>query len=77
MHSILDDVKKLPVAERANLFFALQGDIEMNEYLDTAKSDKLLFEEIAQRDEAYKDGKIHLTTMDELYSRLKKRRDAL
>lgn len=77
MNSILDDVKKLPVEERANLFLALKSDNEINEYLDSAKPDRLLFEEIARRDAAYNDGKIHLTTMDELSDRLKSRRNAL
>lgn len=77
MHSILDDVKKLSIAERVGLFLVLKDDTEINEYLHSTKSNKKLFKEIARRDKAYKEGKIHLTTMDELTSRLRKRRNAL
>ena len=40
-------------------------------------SNDVLFEELAHRDKAYAEGKVRLTTRQELSLRLKKRRDAL
>lgn len=40
-------------------------------------SNEILFEELALRDKAYKNGKVQLTTGKELSIRLKKRRDVL
>ena len=77
MAILLDEVKKLPVSERANLFLALEKDDEISEYLQPENVDEVLFAEIAQRDAAYKEGKIKLTTMGDLTNRLKARRDAL
>jgi len=77
MNSIVDDVKKLPLSERADLLLALQNDTEISEYLQATEADKILFSEIARRDAAFKNGEMQLTTIDDLKSRLQNRRDAL
>jgi len=77
MNSIVDDVKKLPLSERADLLLALQNDTEISEYLQATEADKILFSEIARRDAAFKNGEMQLNTIDDLKSRLQNRRDAL
>ena len=77
MKSIIDDIKKLPVAERASLFLVLKKDSELKEFLHSAQADDLLFEEIARRDKSFEAGEMNLTSVEDLAIRLKARRDAL
>lgn len=69
-----EDIKKLSAPQKAELYCLLRDDEELKNYMI---SNKMLFEELIQRDKAYADGKIHLTTRQQLSSRLKNRRDAL
>ena len=64
----------MPVPQKAELYNLLMNDGELKEYI---ASNNLLFEELAKRDKDYADGKIQLTTRQDLSLRLKQRRDAL
>ncbi|MEO7310562.1 MAG: hypothetical protein ABIX01_09200 [Chitinophagaceae bacterium] len=77
MTSMLDEVKKLPVSDRTDLFLALKADVEMNQYLFNEKAEELLFAEISKRDNAYKNGQLHVTSIDDLKMKLQQRRDGL
>ncbi len=74
MSSLSKDIKSLSAPEKAKLYRQLQDDEELKNYL--ASNDNL-FEELAQRDRAYEEGKIQLTTRRQLTTRLKNRRDDL
>lgn len=74
MTFLAEDIKKLPASQKAELHCLLRDDEELKNYMI---SNKMLFEELIRRDKAYVDGKIHLTTRQQLSSRLKNRRDAL
>lgn len=69
-----DNIENMSASEKAKLFYRLQNDKDLQEYMI---SNDTLFEELAHRDKAYAEGKVHLTTRQELSLRLKKRRDAL
>gem|GEM_PF-1482511 len=77
MSTIFEEIKKLSVADRADLLLALKNDSELNQYLKTEKSEIEIIEEIGKRDKSFKNGDIHLTTIDDLSTRLKARRNAL
>ena len=70
----IEDIKSLPVSEKAELYRLLQDDKELKDYF--ASNDKM-FEELALRDQAYEEGKIGITTRQQLTDRLKSRRNAL
>lgn len=72
MHS--EDIENMSAPEKAKLFSLLRNDKELQEYLS---SNDILKEELTLRDAAYAEGKLHLTSRQELSNRLKKRRDAL
>ena len=74
MALLADDIKKLSAPQKAELFCLLRDDEELKNYMI---SDTMLFEELARRDKAYTEGKIQLTTREQLSSRLKNRRDGL
>lgn len=74
MPLLAEEIKSLSVPEKAELYKLLQDDEELKSYL--AFNDKML-EELAQRDKAYEEGKIQLTSRQQLTSRLKNRRNAL
>ena len=63
MSSLSNDIKTLSVPEKAELYRLLQDDEELKDYLS---SNDNLFEELAQRDKAYEEGKIQLTTRQQL-----------
>jgi soluble cytochrome b562 len=69
-----ENIKNMTVPEKAKLFSILRNDKELEDYMI---SNSALFEELDRRDKAYTEGKIKLTTRQELSLRLKKRRDAL
>ena len=71
---IAEDIKKLPAAQKAELYYLLQEDKELQEYLN---SNSRMFDELRKRDKDFSEGKIRLTTRKELSLRLKNRRDAL
>ena len=72
MHS--EDIENMSAPEKAKLFSLLRNDKELQEYLS---SNDILKEELTLRDAAYAEGKLHLTSRQELSNRLKKLRDAL
>lgn len=74
MPSLAEDIKKLTAPQKAELYCLLRDDEELQNYMI---SNKMLFEELKRRDKAYVEGKIQLTTRQQLSSRLKSRRDAL
>lgn len=69
-----EDIKNMSTPEKAKLFSLLRNDKELQEYLN---SNDILYEELKRRDADYADGKMHLTSRQELSTRLNKRRDAL
>lgn len=75
MPLLAEDIKSLSAPEKAELYKLLQDDEELKDYL--ASNDDKLFEELAQRDKAYEEGKIQLTGRQQLTTRLKNRRSAL
>lgn len=77
MQSLPNDISDLSVEEKANLFLALKSDTAVKQYLYDEISNKILGEEIARRDDAYKKGELYLTSIDDLKTRLKIRRDGL
>lgn len=74
MLPISENIKKLPVAEKAELFYMLREDKELENYLI---SNDRLYEELARRDKLYAEKKIHLTTRQQLSDRLKQMRNGL
>ncbi len=68
-----EDMNTLTLPQKAELYKVLQEDEELKNFL--ALNEKM-FEELAQRDKAYKEGKIKLTPRQQLTARLKNRRDA-
>ncbi len=74
MPILAEDIKNMPVPQKAELYNLLMNDEELKEYM---ASNNVLFEELAKRDKDYADGKIRLTTREDLSLRLKQRRDAL
>jgi soluble cytochrome b562 len=72
--SLDTDIKNMSAPEKAKLFSTLQNDKELQDYMI---SNKILFEELNQRDKAFAEGKIKLTTRKDLSERLKKLRDAI
>lgn len=74
MALLAEDIKKLSAPEKAELYCLLRDDEELKDYMI---SDNRLFEELIRRDKAYAEGKIQLTTRQQLSSRLKNRRNAL
>lgn len=69
-----DNLKTLTAQQKARLYYLLRDDEELAEYLI---SNEIMFEELARRDKAFAEGKIQLTTREQLTTRLKNRRDAL
>jgi soluble cytochrome b562 len=72
--SLDTDIKNMSAPEKAKLFSTLQNDKELQDYMI---SNKILFEELNQRDKAFAEGKIKLTTRKDLSERLKKLKDAI
>ena len=71
MSQIIEEIKNLPPEEKARIFHLLQDDKDLEEYMI---SDKVLFDELKKRDNAFERGEIRLTTRQELSQRLKRRR---
>ena len=69
-----DDIKNLTAPQKAELYYLLREDKELQDYMI---SNKILFEEITRRDKAFEEGRIQLTTRQELSILLKNRRNAL
>lgn len=74
MSLLVEDFKHLSIPEKAELYKLLQDDEELKNYLATNNK---LFEELAERDKAYEEGKIKLTSRQQLTTRLKNRRDVV
>ena len=77
MQTVPKDISNLSVEEKVNLFLALKSDIAVKQYLYDEISHEILKEEIARRDDAFKNGNLYLTSIDDLQTRLKIRRDGL
>ena len=71
---LAEDIKKLSASQKAELYFLLRNDEELKDYMS---SNNMLFEEIDRRDKDYAEGKIQLTTRQDLSLRLKNRRNGL
>ena len=71
---LAEDIKKLSASQKAELYFLLRNDEELKDYMS---SNNMLFEEIARRDKDYAEGKIQLTSRQDLTLRLKNRRNSL
>lgn len=69
-----EDIKNRSVPEKAKLFSLLSDDKDLQGYMI---SNTKLIEELSCRDKDYAEGKIKLTTRQDLSVRLKNRRDAL
>jgi hypothetical protein len=74
MSKLYEEIKNLPASQKADLYYMLREDEDVKDYIS---SNDLLFEELNRRDKALLEGKIRLTTREELTTRLKHRRDAL
>ena len=74
MQILADDIKKMPASQKAELYYLLRDDEDLKNYMI---SNNMLFEELHRRDKAYKEGKLKLTTRQQLSSRLKKRKNDL
>lgn len=74
MLPISENIKKLPVAEKAELYYLLREDKELENYLI---SNDRLYEELVRRDKLYAEKKMHLTTRQDLSDRLKQMRNDL
>jgi hypothetical protein len=74
MSRLLEDIKNLPPSEKAEVYFLLQKDKELESYMT---SNKKLFEQLTLRDKAFAEGKIHLTTREDLSKRLQRRRSGI
>ncbi len=74
MTPVLNDIKSMPVSQKAELFYLLQDDEELKQYLF---ADNRLLEELARRDQEFAEGKMQITTRKQLSTRLQSRRDGL
>ena len=71
---MIEEIKTLGVSQKAALYQMLSEDEELNNYLISGND---LFEELAQRDEAFNKGEMKLTDRQTLTTRLQKRRNEL
>ena len=74
MSLLSQDIKNLSTSQKAELYFLLRDDKELESYMI---SNEKLSEELIRRDKAYAEGKIQLTTREELSLLLKNRRIGL
>jgi len=74
MSQLSEDIKKMSGPQKAELYCLLRDDEELKNYMI---SNNMLFEELTRRDKAYAEGKIQLTSRQQLSARLKNRRDGL
>lgn len=77
MFSIIEEIEKLTLREKKEIFNALLADDELQSSVNDFTEDPFLFEELARRDEAFRKGEIKLISLDELETRLAERRNAL
>jgi hypothetical protein len=75
--SLLQEINKLSVSERAELLWALQNDAEVNAYLESATAMQQLMTLIEERDKAFANGQIQTLEVEEISARLQARRNAL
>ncbi len=73
----IEKIKKLPVEEKKRILDSLLADTELQSFENVTIQDAFLFEELARRDEAMKNGDIKLISPDEFEKRLATRRNAL
>ncbi len=74
MSRIAEDIRNLPPEEKAELYYLLQDDEELKEYVSSHHD---LFEELSRRDQDFEEGKIKLTNRQDLSLRLNSLRDVL
>jgi hypothetical protein len=77
MVSIIEEIEKLTLHEKKEIFNALLADDELQSSVNDFTEDPFIFEELARRDEALRKGEIKLISLDELETRLAERRNAL
>jgi len=69
-----NEIKQDPAQLPQHITSRPENDFEMNLNIDS--SEVMLLNEISSRDDSFKNGKIFLTTIDELSIRLKNRRNS-
>ena len=74
MSTITEEIKQLPVSQKAALYHFLAEDEELKNYLIAGNEP---FEELARRDAAYSNGEMRLTDRQALTTRLQIRRNGL
>lgn len=62
---LIEEIKKLPVAERAALLEELQEDAGVYQYLLSKDLPPEALEELSRRDKALQEGKVKLYTWEE------------
>ncbi len=77
MHSLIEEIEKLSLPEKREIFNALLDDEELQASVNAFEEDPFLYEELARRDEALRKGEIKLISLDELETRLAQRRNGL
>ena len=74
MTQIVEEIKSLPVTQKAAIYSLLSEDEELRNYLISNNS---LYEELALRDADFNKGEIKLTTRQQLSSILQNHRNGL
>ena len=74
MSIINEEIKTLPVSQKAALYYLLSEDEELKNYLLSGNE---LFEELERREAAFTKGEMRQTDRQELSTRLLSRRNAL
>ena len=74
MPIIVEEIKTLPVSQKAALYHLLSEDVELKNYLISRDA---LYDELQRRDTAFNKGEMRLTDRQELSSRLQSRKNGL
>lgn len=74
MPNIVEEIKTLPLSQKAALYYLLSEDDELKNYLISTNE---VFDELERRDTAFNNGKMQLTDRQELADRLQSRRNGL
>lgn len=74
MSTLAEEIKNLTAAEKAEIFYLLGQDEDLNNYIF---SNQKLFEELKKRDDSVANGSMKLMSRQELSDLLNLRRDGL
>ena len=74
MPIIVEEIKTLPVSQKAALYHLLSEDEELKNYLISGDA---LYDELQRRDTAFNKGEMRLTDRQELSNRLQSRKNGL